>query len=97
MRKLDDIDRVMSEYGLFLQMEKGMAGNTREAYMRDVRKLLGYLAESGVKLRDVTADTLRYFIGELHDLGIAERSQARIVSGDEVVFPLSEHGGLSQS
>lgn len=86
MRKLDDIDRVMSEYGLFLQMEKGMAGNTREAYMRDVRKLLGYLADSGVKLRDVTADTLRYFIGELHDLGIAERSQARIVSGMRSFF-----------
>lgn len=86
MRKLDDIDRVMSEYGLFLQMEKGMAGNTREAYMRDVRKLLVYLADSGVKLRDVTADTLRYFIGELHDLGIAERSQARIVSGMRSFF-----------
>ncbi len=86
MRKLDDIDRVMSEYGLFLQMEKGMAGNTREAYMRDVRKLLVYLAESGTKLREVTADTLRYFIGELHDLGIAERSQARIVSGMRSFF-----------
>lgn len=86
MRKLDDIDRVMSEYGLFLQMEKGMAGNTREAYMGDVRKLLVYLAESGTKLREVTADTLRYFIGELHDLGIAERSQARIVSGMRSFF-----------
>lgn len=86
MRKLDDIDRVMTEYELFLQMEKGMAGNTREAYMRDVRKLLAYLAESGVRLRDVTADTLRYFIGELHDLGIAERSQARIVSGMRSFF-----------
>lgn len=71
----------MGDYRLYLRMEKGMAANTAEAYGRDAAKLLDYLATAGVGLREVTADTLRYFLGELHDLGIAERSQARIVSG----------------
>lgn len=81
MRRLDNIERVMGDYQLYLRMEKGMATNTAEAYGRDAAKLLDYLATAGVGLREVTADTLRYFLGELHDLGIAERSQARIVSG----------------
>ena len=81
MRSITDLDRILREYTLYLQMEKGMSANTREAYVADVRKLLGYLGEGGTALRDVTPDTLRYFVGELHDLGIAERSQARILSG----------------
>lgn len=81
MRRLDNIERVMGDYQLYLRMEKGMAANTAEAYGRDAAKLLDYLATAGVGLREVTADILRYFLGELHDLGIAERSQARIVSG----------------
>lgn len=81
MRSITDIDRLLGDYEYFLRLEKGMADNTRESYCRDVQKLLSYLADSGVTLRDTTTDTLRYFIGELHDLGIAERSQARILSG----------------
>ena len=81
MRSITDLDRILREYTLYLQMEKGMSANTREAYVADVRKLLGYLGEGGTALRDVTPDTLSYFVGELHDLGIAERSQARILSG----------------
>lgn len=81
MRSITDIDRLLGDYDYFLRLEKGMADNTRESYYRDVQKLLSYLVDSGVTLRDTTTDTLRYFIGELHDLGIAERSQARIRSG----------------
>ena len=80
MRQINDIERVCQEYDLYLMMEKGMADNTRESYRRDVDKLLGYLATEGVGLRDVTIDTLRMFLGDLHDVGIAERSQARIVA-----------------
>lgn len=86
MRQIDNIDNVIRDYGLYLMMEKGMADNTRDAYLRDTRKLLAYLASSQTKLRDVTVDTLRYFLGELHDLGIAERSQARIISGMRSFF-----------
>lgn len=81
MRSITDINRLLGDYDYFLRLEKGMADNTRESYYRDVQKLLSYLVDSGVTLRDTTTDTLRYFIGELHDLGIAERSQARIRSG----------------
>ncbi len=86
MRQIADIDRLLKEYGLYLRMEKGVSDNTREAYLSDVGRLLGYLSDTGCTLREVTADTLRFFIGELHDLGIAERSQARIISGMRSFF-----------
>lgn len=86
MRQINDIERVCQEYDLYLMMEKGMADNTRESYRRDVDKLLGYLAAEGVGLRDVTIDTLRMFLSDLHDVGIAERSQARIVAGVRSFF-----------
>ncbi len=76
-----DIDKAVREYNLFLQLEKGLLANSREAYGRDVTKFLVWLAGQGTPLREVTIDTLRLFLGDLHDVGIAPRSQARIVSG----------------
>lgn len=81
MREITDIQRILDDYDAYLSIEKGMSDNTREAYRRDINKLHGWLSSGGITLRDVTIDTLREFIGDLHDIGIAERSQARIVSG----------------
>lgn len=94
MRDIIDIPQIVSDFDLYLMMEKGVSDNTREGYLRDVRKLLVYLDDgrgddgnpSPVKLRDVTIDTLRFFIGDLRDVGISERSQARIVAGIRSFF-----------
>ncbi|MBP3304221.1 MAG: tyrosine recombinase XerD [Muribaculaceae bacterium] len=80
MRSLDDLDRVMKEYGLYLRLERGLSDNTREGYMRDVSRLLAWLTGEVRQLRDVTIDNLRLYLGDLHDVGIAVRSQARIVA-----------------
>lgn len=69
------------DYEMSLRLDKGLSENSCEGYRRDVDRLLAWLAEGGIMLRDVTTDTLRLFLGDLHDLGIAERSQARMVSG----------------
>lgn len=81
MRDILDIKRILDDYDAYLSVEKGMSENTRAAYRRDIGKLHSWLSSGGISLRDVTIDTLRQFIGDLHDVGIAERSQARIVSG----------------
>ncbi|MBO5456107.1 MAG: tyrosine recombinase XerD [Muribaculaceae bacterium] len=94
MRDIIDIPQIVPDFDLYLMMEKGVSDNTREGYLRDVRKLLVYLDDgrgddgnpSPVKLRDVTIDTLRFFIGDLRDVGISERSQARIVAGIRSFF-----------
>lgn len=81
MRDILDIKRILDDYDAYLSVEKGMSENTCAAYRRDIGKLHSWLSSGGISLRDVTIDTLRQFIGDLHDVGIAERSQARIVSG----------------
>lgn len=94
MRDIFDIPQIISDFDLYLMMEKGVADNTRQGYLRDVRKLLVYLSDTTddvgdtapVRLREVAIDTLRFFIGDLHDIGIAERSQARIVAGIRAFF-----------
>lgn len=75
-------------FAAHLLVERGMSRNTGEAYIDDVDKLGTYLSSFAepLSLKDVTTDDLRQLLGELHDLGIAPRSQARIVSGLKSFF-----------
>lgn len=80
-------DTLLRRYGGYLRLERGAAANTAEAYLCDVRKLVDALAITDSDgLGALTADDLRCFVGDLHDLGIAPRSQARIVSGLKSFF-----------
>ena len=86
MRAIDDIEALQRRYQAYLLLERGLSDNTREAYADDVRKLLRYLSSGGIRLRDVDLGMLHEFVASLHDLGIAERSQARILSGIKSFF-----------
>lgn len=86
MRSIDSIPAVIDAYEAYLILERGLSDNTREAYVRDVGKLVRYLETEKVTLRDVTTDTLRAFAADLFDLGISPRTQARIVSGIKSFF-----------
>ncbi|MBD5321974.1 MAG: tyrosine recombinase XerD [Bacteroides sp.] len=87
MRTVNDVDKILKEYSLYLVLEKGVSENTREAYVRDVSRFLGWLASGGdgsdympSTLQGVETDTLRIYLGSLNDVGIAVRSRARIVA-----------------
>lgn len=86
MRSIDSIPAVIDAYEAYLILERGLSDNTREAYVRDVGKLVRYLEIEKVTLREVTTDTLRAFAADLFDLGISPRTQARIVSGIKSFF-----------
>lgn len=74
------------DFEAYLMLEKGLSANTSEAYCRDVRHLLGYIEEKGVKITEVTPDHLHAFLAELHDIGISPRSQGRMLSGIRAFF-----------
>lgn len=86
MREILDIDKILDSFEAYIMLERGLSDNTRENYVMDVRKLLGYLSDRSIPLREVKLDTLRDFIITLHEMGIAMRSQARIVSGVKGFF-----------
>lgn len=85
-RSIDDISKVIDSYHAYLLLEKGLADNTRISYDEDVRKYLNYLADNNLILRDTTPDTLQSFLADLHDIGIAVSTQARIISGLKSFF-----------
>ena len=72
---------IVSRYRRYLKLEKGYSANTLDAYMRDVDKLLRYLAIEQVDVLDVKLEDLEHFAAFISDLGIGPRSLARILSG----------------
>lgn len=86
MRKIDDITRVMREFEAYLNLERGLSANTLAAYLTDVGKLLSYLTDVGMPIADVELPTLHNFVADLYDIGIAARSQARIIAGIRSFF-----------
>ena len=72
---------IVGRYRRYLKLEKGYSANTLDAYMRDVDKLLRYLAIEQVDVLDVKLEDLEHFAAFISDLGIGPRSLARILSG----------------
>lgn len=86
MRSISDISKLKKDYNAYLMLERGLSDNTRVSYACDIDKFMTYLGEEQIKLRDVSLETLQLFVGQLHDIGISARSQARIVSGLKSFF-----------
>ncbi|MDE5979816.1 MAG: site-specific tyrosine recombinase XerD [Muribaculaceae bacterium] len=90
MREIDDIRRLRRSFLGYLTLQRGLSENTREAYGMDIDKLFDWLsagrADGSLPLRRVTYETLQEFMAQVHDLGIAVRSQARLVSGIKQFF-----------
>lgn len=72
---------IIRKYMQYLKLEKALAGNTQEAYMQDLEKLLNFLKAENIDFRKCTYENLQQFSAKLHDIGIHARSQARIISG----------------
>lgn len=86
MREITDLDKIKNEYRAHLILERGLSNNSIGAYENDVNKLISYLADEQIKIKEVSLDTLQNFICVLHDMEISPRSQARIISGIKSFF-----------
>lgn len=86
MRRIDDISKIFDGYRAYMMLECGLSANTISGYEDDVNKLIRFLCDEQIMLRDVTLETLQSFVCQLHDLGISPRSQARIISGIKSFF-----------
>lgn len=83
---MNDLKRIIQRYEGYLRIEKGLSVNTAAAYCRDVDHLVRYLDSEDKKFDQVTESDLEGFLATLHDVGIAPRSQARIISGIKSFF-----------
>ena len=68
-------------YYIYLRLERGLSPNTLDAYMRDLDKLLSFLAAEDVEPLQMTIEQLHAFAAGLFDIGLDAHSQSRILSG----------------
>lgn len=71
---------LLDEYHFYLKMEKSLSENTIEGYERDLKKLFSYLADAHILPEEAEDRHLRDFIIETGEIGINERSLARLIS-----------------
>jgi len=83
---MDNKDNIVTKYRNYLLLERSLSPNSIEAYMEDMSKLLNYIQNENLSIRDITLDLLQQFVAQLYDLGINPRSVGRIISGIKSFF-----------
>lgn len=81
MRPLPDNNSLAAMFQAHLSLERGVAANTSEAYMRDVDRLLGWLRENALDVRTLTLSDLQTFAADIASLSVAPATLARILAG----------------
>ena len=79
IKNSDDV--VLRKYHSFLLLEKSLSSNTIEAYESDLQRYLDFVSDNKLDYLKVQYENLRKFVVTLSDIGISDRSQARIISG----------------
>lgn len=72
---------LIRKYQRYLKLEKGYSPNTLDAYIRDLEKLLNFLASEKKTPQEAKLEDIENFAATVCDLGIGARSLARILSG----------------
>ena len=86
MRPFKPTEHILRDFCAYVQLERGLSLNTIEGYRRDVLMLTNFLETENICLSSVTTEVLNSFLCGLHEIGIAPRSQARILSGIKSFF-----------
>lgn len=86
MRDIKPIEKLIEDYEAYLLLEKGLSNNTNMSYSNDVRHLADFMLEKHLTVDSLTSDHLHEFMAMVHELGIAPRSQARLLSGLKSFF-----------
>jgi integrase/recombinase XerD len=83
-----DYVKALENFKSFLKLEKSLSENSISAYVSDVDKLLMFISEKTnyTGLDQITLIDLKKFVELIHEIGIAPRSQARIISGIRAFF-----------
>lgn len=78
----------IKQFEHYLKLEKALAPNSVEAYVRDIVKLkqFGQLNNEDQKPEAINAQDLENFVAYIYDLGVSPFTQARIISGIKAFY-----------
>lgn len=74
-------DPVIAQYKSYLMLERSFSENTELSYLEDLSKLIDYLFDAHISYLEASSEVLQDFLIDISEIGIAQRSQARIISG----------------
>lgn len=86
MDKKNGPNDIVAGYMRYLKLERNYSANTLDAYRRDLRRLLDFMAREELTATEIQLENLQNFAAELHDMGIGPSSQCRILSGVRSFF-----------
>ena len=83
-----DWQSTIKGFSSFLILERSLSGHTREAYVRDIGKLVSFLRMRNLALgpEAVQLPQLSDFLLWLNEVGFSKRSQARLISGIKAFY-----------
>ena len=76
----------IKEFKYYLRIERSLADNTIQSYLRDINKLADYCNKFKIDEKNVKVNDIRNFINHLNNDQISARSQARIISGIKAFY-----------
>ena len=76
----------IKEFKYYLKVERSLADNSVNAYIRDISKLADFGSKIKVNELNISVNEIREFIADLNSKKISARSQARIISGIKAFF-----------
>ena len=80
--------RYRRDFEAFLKLEKGMAGNSIDAYLHDYAHLSRYMISKNIVPDAVTIDNLKELLKEVNDLEVAATTQRRMIAGWRMFFKM---------
>ena len=86
MDKKNGPNDIVAGYMRYLKLERNYSANTLDAYRRDLRRLLDFMAREELTATEIQLENLQNFAAELHDMSIGPSSQCRILSGVRSFF-----------
>ena len=76
----------IKEFKYYLKVERSLADNSIQSYLRDINKLANYCRDIKKNEKSVTTKDIRNFISHLVSEKISPRSQARTISGIKAFY-----------
>ncbi len=77
-----EFNNEIKNFGIYLSLEKGLADNTIEAYIRDLKQFSKFCSDTlnNETIEQITYNDLQKYLEFLNELNLVPRSQARVIS-----------------
>jgi len=89
--------KLIGNFLSYLQVERGLAKNTLNAYENDLIRFQQYLEKENKNLKELNGDDIVNFLAQLHRNGLTTRSIARYLSSLKMFFRFLLQEGIIES